>query len=429
MACAIMLSILRQRCLDYARIARPMLIYGLGAGLWLADLAVVGARFWPRVTSIFAGAPITNTPICRNPQCDFSMFWPTGLVARAHDFATLYHPLALLAVRQQLIYAGAGRIEFIYPPPTLLLTMPISLLPFGPGFLVWSAGLTIAGMLCLRWARLSWPVVACTLLCPAALWNYEGGQLSLFAACLLAGGLLRMSDSPWRAGLLFGAMIIKPQLALMAGVALLATGNWRGMVSAVSMALGLCALVTVILGPGVWHAYLLYGGPVAKAILDAPLFPHTYESFGISVFWMLRSFGAGLPLAGAGQTLALLAAVCLTWRIWRGDAGLLQKFAVTAWAALLATPYGYTNDMVAAAASLAALVEARRWRIGFIEPLIWLWPALSPIIANATWLELAPLIVALALQWSWHAAPGRPPTQTLPLHARGKGGSYATAMK
>jgi hypothetical protein len=108
--CRSMLSALRQRCQDYARIARPMLVYGLGIGLWLTDITVVGQRFWPRVTQIFASTPMGNTPICHNPQCDFSMFWPSGVVARAHDFATLYQPMALLTVRQHLLFAGASRI-------------------------------------------------------------------------------------------------------------------------------------------------------------------------------------------------------------------------------------------------------------------------------------------------------------------------------
>jgi alpha-1,2-mannosyltransferase len=403
-----MLAILRRRCLDYARIARPLLIYGLGLGLWVADLVVVGGRFWPRVRQILIGAPITNTPICHNPQCDFSMFWPTGLLARAHQFVTLYQPLQLLAVRQHLLFAGASRIEYIYPPPTLLLTMLASFLPFGPAFLAWSAVLTGAAALLLRWGRLSWPVILCALFSPAALWNYECGQLSLFAASLLAAGLLRMGDAPLLAGILFGALIIKPQLGVLAGVALLATGNWRVIGTAAATALGLSALATALLDPSVWQAYLLYSSPVAKQILNAPLAPHSYETFGISLFWMLRSLGAGLSLAGAGQSLASLATIWLTWRIWRGDAGLLQKFAVTAWASLLATPYGYTNDMVAACAALAALVEARNWRFGWVEPLIWISPALSPIIANATYLELMPCITILALIWLWQTAPARP---------------------
>ncbi len=386
------------------------LIYGLGAALWLADLVTVSSRFWPRIRLILIGAPIANTPICHNPQCDFSMFWPSGLAARAHDFATLYQPLALLTLRQHLLSATASRIEYVYPPPTLLLTMPISILPFGIAFLAWTALLTLAGILLLRWGRLSWPVIGAAMLCPAALWNYECGQLSLFAACLLAGGLLRMRDAPWRAGLLFGALIIKPQLGLLAGVALLATGNRRALAASTGTALGLSVLVTALLGPQVWHAYILYGTPVARQILYASLAPHSYETFGISVFWMLRSLGAGLALAGAGQSAATLIAIALTWRIWRTDSALLTKFAITAWASLLATPYGYTNDMVAASAALAALVAARGWRLGLAAPLIWLWPALSPIIANAVYLELTPLITVLALTWCWRA----PPRQTAP---------------
>jgi hypothetical protein len=408
-----MLRSLLNRCQDYARIARPMLIYGLGAGLWLVDIAVVGARSWPRLLKLLAGAPPLNTPVCNNPQCDFSMFWPSGLLARAHQFAALYQTVPFLAFRQQVFTAATQRIDWIYPPPALLLTMPVSALPFDAAFLVWSAVLTLAGMLCLRWARLSWPVIACTLLCPATLWNYECGQISLFTACVFAAGLLRMRDAPLRAGALLGLLAIKPQLALLLAIAVLATRNWRAMLAGGASALGLCGLVTLLLGPQVWHAYFVFGAPVAAQILNAPLAPHSYETFGISVYWMVRGLGAGLRAAQLVQTAVALAAAALTWQVWRGARTLTQKFAITAWAALLATPYGYTNDMIAASTGVAALVAARGWRVGAWEPLFWIWPALSPIIANAIFVELTPCIVVLALAWCWRSAPAEPAAQGL----------------
>ena len=394
-----------KRCQDYARIARPLLIYGLAIGLWAAELIVVGLRSWPRLRLLLRGAPPLNTPLCTNPQCDFSMFWPSGLLARAHQFAALYQSAPFLAFRQDVFTPATQRIDWIYPPPTLLLTMPVSALPFDAAFLVWTALLTLAGLLCLRWARLSWPVIVCVLLCPAALWNYECGQISLLTACLLAAGLLRMGDAPGRAGALLGLLVIKPQLALLLGAAMLATRNWRVLIAAGASALALCLLSTLLLGPQVWSAYVTFGTPIAAQILNAPLAPHSYETFGVSVFWMVRSFGAGLHLARLAQLATALAAAGLTWQVWRHPGDLTRKFALTAWAALLATPYGYTNDMIAAATGLAALVEARRWRIGLLEPLFWMWPALSPVIANATGHELTPCITAAALAWCWRATP------------------------
>jgi hypothetical protein len=53
------------------------------------------------------------------------------------------------------------------------------------------------------------------------------------------------------------------------------------------------------------------------------------------------------------------------------------------------------------------MVQARGWHMGFAVPLIWLWPALSPIIANTIGYELAPVIIGLALVWFWQTDPTR----------------------
>jgi alpha-1,2-mannosyltransferase len=418
-----MLSAVLRRCQDYARIGRPMLIYGLGLGLWLADFLAIGYRLWPRLLGLLAGARPLNTPVCGNAQCDFSMFWPAGLLARAHQFATLYQSAPFLTFRQHVLTPATQRIDWIYPPPTLLLTMPASMLPFDAGTLVWTVCLTLAGALCLRWARLSWPVIACTLLCPAAMWNYECVQISLFTSCLLVAGLLRTGDAPWRAGALLGLVVIKPQLALLLGAAMLATRNWRAILATGTSALAICGLVTLLLGPQVWQAYFTFGAPVAAQILDAPLLPQTYEAFGISVFWMFRSLGAGLHMASAAQSLSAVAAIGLTWCIWRSRAGLLQKLTMTGWATLLATPYGYTYDLIAAAAGMAALVEARGWRLGLPEPAFWVWPALSPLLVTSTGYELTPCITVLALIWYWHATPRPVAAQLLVVPAQQRPGA------
>jgi hypothetical protein len=214
-----------------------------------------------------------------------------------------------------------------------------------------------------------------------------------------------MGDAPWRAGALLGLLVIKPQLALLLGAAMLGTRNWRAVLATGTSALSLCLLVTLLLGPQVWHAYFSFGTPAAAQILNAPLARHSYETFGVSLFWMVRGLGAGVHPAGLLQTAVALAATGLTWQVWRGPGELRQKFAMTVWAALLATPYGYTNDMIAAATGLAALVAMRGWRIGMLEPLFWMWPALSPIIANATGYQLTPCITVLALAWCRLTAP------------------------
>ena len=76
-------------------------------------------------------------------------------------------------------------------------------------------------------------------------------------------------------------------------------------------------------------------------------------------------------------------------------------------------------NMVAYSVALAALAQARGWRIGPLDALFWLWPALCSIVFAATGTLCTPLIVVLALARTWRDAgiglPWRASTQPVSL--------------
>jgi hypothetical protein len=139
-----------------------------------------------------------------------------------------------------------------------------------------------------------------------------------------------------------------------------------------------------------------------------------YEKFGISVFWMLRYAGAGIASAYAVQAAVTMLSVVLAWRIWRGPGfNPVERMALTVFCSLLASPYGFTLDMVGYSIALAALARERNWRIDPLDVLFWLWPALCPIVTMRTGILLTPVIVALAIVRTWRRAgqhlPALPP--------------------
>ena len=152
-----------------------------------------------------------------------------------------------------------------------------------------------------------------------------------------------------------------------------------------------------------WRAYLTHG-LVTSRIMLTMLHPAGIEN-GISSFWMLRSFGASLPASYAVQGFATLVSVGLTWLVWRRPGTpVLDRMALTVFLTLLTVPFGYVDDMVAYSVALAALAQARGWRIGPLDALFWLWPALCSIVFAATGTLCTPLIVVLALARTWRDA-------------------------
>jgi len=390
---------IRVRLWAYARAVSSVLAYAFLATIWLFVFQQFFDVMVPRVRAIIENGPVANTPPCRSPDCDFSVFWPAGLLARAGRLHDIYQPDAFLVWRHAILFAGAQRLDWYYPPPTLLPVMAISILPFNAAFVVWTLFFFLAAMLLLRWARVSWRVIALGLASPASLWAIENGQFEILTNAMLFAALLGAGKAPWRAGGILGLLAIKPQTALLAPFAMLARGNWRAIAGGFFAAFLLVAAVTLILGPGVWHEYLTNG--LATSRLSLTTNALGFER-GVAVFWMIRSFGGTLPICYAAQGLAVLVTVALTWRIWRHKvADPMPRVAITVFLSLLTTPYGYIDDMVAYSLALAALAQIRSWRIDLLDAVFWVWPAICPIVYGWSGLLLTPVIVALAAWRCW----------------------------
>jgi len=393
------------KCLrDYARAAWQMSAYGVLVFFWGIIFQVFLIKMLPRL-GYLAGRPIANDPPCINPECDFSAFWPAGLLARQHDFLRIYDSAAFLAVQRHILVGSANLDAFFYPPTMLLPSMLISHLPYEVAFFVWTIlGLALSVWL-LRRVGFSWLVILAGLSSPAALWNTELGQLGTIGGAILLAGVALSPRAPLRAGVLLGLLACKPQIGVLVPAMLAGQRSLWGVIGFAAACAILFALTLAYFGPSCWAAYHAVGSPHAMAVLNAPFNAHAYAGGGVSIFWMLRSLQAGLPMAYAVQGVFTLLAMLGAVYIWRRrDLMLLDQIALTAFLSLLATPYGYGDDMVAYSIALAALAERRGWRIGMPDVLFWLWPALCQPIAMATGILFTPVVVALLLGRTWWRA-------------------------
>jgi hypothetical protein len=142
-------------------------------------------------------------------------------------------------------------------------------------------------------------------------------------------------------------------------------------------------------------------GGVARRIADAP-FGSGYQLTGISVFWMLRSFGCDVAVSYAGQIAAALLSITAVYRLWRTKH--LERRAVVALTMLLTlfiTPYGYSVDLVGYSIALVTLAPARGGGMTLIEGLLWLWPGCAPLITALTGVLLTPVFILAACVLAW----------------------------
>ncbi|GLR67402.1 hypothetical protein GCM10010909_20830 [Acidocella aquatica] len=391
-----------QRLRAYLVLSWRMGAYGLLVAFWMVLLQAAGTHMAPRLSYLTAHRPIANDAPCGRPECDFSVFWPAGRLAREHAYATLYTPQPFSRAAATMLLPGSQIETFFYPPPMLLPVALISYLPFEWGFFVWTFGMLLLAAAVLRRARLPWGVILAGLLSPAALLDIQLGQVNILGYALFLAGLLLSSERRGAAGGLLGFLACKPQIGLLAPVVLLAQRNGRALGGFLLVVGLLVAMVVAIFGLDAISAYLTIGRAEDARVLDLPFHPLSNEGWGLSVFWMLRSLHAGVPLAGAVQAGVSLCAAGVCYWLWR-QANILHavKVEMTVFLALLATPFGYTGEMVAYSLVLAAAAQSRGWRIDLLDALFWLWPGICLFVSVQTGVLLTPLVVLLTLVRSW----------------------------
>jgi len=128
---------------------------------------------------------------------------------------------------------------------------------------------------------------------------------------------------------------------------------------------------------------------------------------GSSVFWMLRSFGVGVEAAYAGQGVISAIAVLGCWVMWRRPAAEpVRRLAMTVFLTLLASPYGFTDDLSVYSVMLAVLARRETpWRNAALA-VLWVAPAfVSKFVAIFGFLP-TPLLLMSAVALAWRHGSG-----------------------
>jgi hypothetical protein len=170
---------------------------------------------------------------------DFSYFWAAHHVPLPYDSTMVSRAI------------GPKTSFFPYPPTFLLMTLPLKWVSLPVGYYGW-LGLSAAGLMAsLR--RFSAPLA---LIAPSVLMAEIAGQTSLaMAALLFAAATTR--DRAWLVGLLLGlALCIKPQVAVLVPLVLLAAGQWRALAGAAATVALMSLAATAVYGLHIWSDWL-----------------------------------------------------------------------------------------------------------------------------------------------------------------------------
>jgi arabinofuranan 3-O-arabinosyltransferase len=287
---------------------------------------------------------------------DFLSVWSAGVQTRHTGAASVYGIAALDAVQKTVVGNLATlHLPFAYPPPFLLVAVPLSTLPYVVAFLLWQA-LTItlyAAAIYLIIPRREAVVLA--LAFPVVFANAFAGQEGLLAAALLAAALALQDRRPVVAGIILGLLTFRPQLGMVFPIVLLITGRWRTILSATTTALCLAGASLWCFGAEAWRSFLAHAPEHAAATL---LEGQTIGSWAVlqSVFALMRTLGGTVSFAWISQiVVAAVTILAVAW-LWRQPARQDLKAAALALGASMVTPYLYYYDLCILAVPAAFLI-------------------------------------------------------------------------
>jgi hypothetical protein len=327
---------------------------------------------------------------------DYADYYAAGRMVLEGDLARVYDYMAHHAALERIFGSIPYLLEWVYPPTFLLPIVPLSLLPFALSYPLWLILTFIPAALCVyfltgknKFAPL------CYLLFPGTFLNIRWGQNGFLTAALIGFGVYYIESSPLLAGLMFGLLTFKPQMALVPFAILLFTKKWKALGWSAFFAFALALLSAVVFGVDTWVNFFVTS-PGNAARLAASW---ATTNWGIpTLSTALRCLGlSGIALYAS---LAVVAALSLyaCVRVWRATSVFSLRAAALVICLFLAFPYVSLYDFAIFGVPMTLLFfDWQTKREYAFHPallcLLWLMPIVTLYIFAKTNVQLCPFIL------------------------------------
>jgi hypothetical protein len=329
---------------------------------------------------------------------DFIQFWSVSHIG-LHESPVLAYDLSHLGPLERTIApALKGDLPWRYPPMFYLLVLPFSLIPMQHAWVCFALG-TLALYVWVFCQVIRTPQALLCLVCFGPLWNnLLAGQTGFLTAAFAAGALLCLHSRPILAGVLIGLLCIKPHLAVLFPLCLIAIGAWRAFFAAATTVAVFALISAAVLGGDTFTAFFhgLHEAQQWLAALKSPLLKMP------SVFVGLIVLNAPQAWAFAVHGVVALLAAWTVWRIWRCCEDSRLRNAALMTGSLMISPYVFDYDMVWLVFPVAWLTlycMEKGWRRFEREFLLLLWADTLFIatLAKHLWIHTTPIFLGMLL--------------------------------
>jgi len=297
-------------------------------------------RFRPVLATVFAGALAlaiaANLVHKELVGIDFHTYLAAAIVGMSQGWSHIYDAGPVDAA-QRALDPHVWTQPFLSTPAVALLVTPLAAVPYSAAYLAWAAVSVAALAGALAWSTnyrgaARWLAVAAAFVPWWVIHAVSLGQVApvIAAAVLVAWRLLR-EDHDIAAGLVLGALALKPNTALLVPVALLVTARFR----ALAAWLGATAVIALV-------SVALIGSAGVMAYANALTHVPAGALRGASQLTLMTAFSLS-PVAGIVARVAILGVVLATMYRLRREAGM--ALAVGAAGSLLIIGYLHASDL------------------------------------------------------------------------------------
>jgi hypothetical protein len=346
--------------------------------------------------NLLVAAPGFTNHIGNGIGTDFPAFYAAAVEARAGRARAVYDMAELHAAHEAVRGVEIERrYAWAYPPTMLLLLLPLSTLPLVPALWTW-LGVTTAALVVAACRILPSPLTpVLVLLFPGVATSLVTGPTGTFTAALVAGGLALLERRPLAAGLVLGLSSVKPHVAMLIPLCLIAARERVAVLGFVLTAVGIGLASVAAFGVGPW-ADLVTALPRHMAIVAEGAAPWTRMP---TVFVAVRHATHVLAVAWTAQAITSLAVLVACAWVWSRRADRVARALVLTAGMPLVGPYAYDYDTCALVVPILYLgremIEAGRPRAGDMAVLVvlWLTPVALWLVSTAVGQQIGPLLL------------------------------------
>lgn len=263
---------------------------------------------------------------------DFHTYAAAATVGLESGWAHVYDQ-GIVAEAQQDLVPWMRTQPYLSPPPVAWLVAPLQALPYSAAFDVWIAFLLVTFIAALAWSTTyaGFARFAAVGVALVPWWVAQalmvGQVVPLVAVSVVVAWKLLRDDRDIAAGLVLGLVLLKPNTAILAPIALLVAGRVRAFAAWLVPAVVIFAISLATLGPHGFSAYL-------AGLTNLPP--------GANHLTLQGTFGLTGGIATLARIAIVVGALVTAYRL-RSHTGV--PLAMGALASLLVAPYLHGSDL------------------------------------------------------------------------------------